>query len=218
MSALINLTLGVTYKFKFESRFAQFDGVYTVNKVMTYEEYLNDERNLVDDWYGPAELTEADLTADLEQIQETKILKLHVPDTDISEDIFAPLCFVENVPDCNVKKYYVIGMVSEIGLTERPEDLESMRDAFIELTEATLGITPDPIFTTVGEGKWLTESEYQEELAKRDAEKMKMMNYFIKSRQLDEQLSTFKTMIQEYEATIIKLNEENTRLKEQLGE
>ena len=109
-------------------------------------------------------------------------------------------------------------MVSKVGITEDPNDLDYMKNTFVEVVESSLGITPDPIFTTIGEGVWLTDDEYKAEVAKRDKNKLKVMNFFKKAKELEVQLSEAKTKINAYEQLIVKLHKENEALRQQLGE
>ena len=218
MGYLIMPSVGSAYKFVFESRFSNLTNVYEVKKIMTYNEFLADGRNILTDFYELCSLTQSDVDKDLAKIRESKILKLHKPDHNTDDDIYAPLFTVENVPDCNVKRYYNVGMVSKIGITEDPNDLDYMKNTFVEVVESSLGITPDPIFTTIGEGVWLTDDEYKAEVAKRDKNKLKVMNFFKKAKELEVQLSEAKTKINAYEQLIVKLHKENEALRQQLGE
>lgn len=218
MGYLIMPSVGSAYKFVFESRFSDLTNVYEVKKIMTYNEFLADGRNILSDFYEPCGLSQSDVDKDLAKIRESKILKLHKPDHKTDDDIYAPLFAVENVPDCNVKRYYNVGMVSKVGITEDPNDLDYMKNTFVEVVESSLGITPDPIFTTIGEGVWLTDDEYKAEVAKRDKNKLKVMNFFKKAKELEVQLSEAKTKINAYEQLIVKLHKENEALRQQLGE
>ena len=218
MGYLIMPSVGSAYKFVFESRFSNLTNVYEVKKIMTYNEFLADGRNILTDFYELCSLTQSDVDKDLAKIRESKILKLHKPDHNTDDDIYAPLFTVENVPDCNVKRYYNVGMVSKVGITEDPNDLDYMKNTFVEVVESSLGITPDPIFTTIGEGVWLTDDEYKAEVAKRDKNKLKVMNFFKKAKELEVQLSEAKTKINAYEQLIVKLHKENEALRQQLGE
>ena len=218
MGYLIMPSVGSAYKFVFESRFSDLTNVYEVKKIMTYNEFLADGRNILTDFYELCSLTQSDVDKDLAKIRESKILKLHKPDHNTDDDIYAPLFTVENVPDCNVKRYYNVGMVSKVGITEDPNDLDYMKNTFVEVVESSLGITPDPIFTTIGEGVWLTDDEYKAEVAKRDKNKLKVMNFFKKAKELEVQLSEAKTKINAYEQLIVKLHKENEALRQQLGE
>ena len=218
MSYLLMPSVGSAYKFVFESRFSTLTDVYEVKKIMTYNEFLTDGRNILTEFYERCGLAQSDVDNDLSKIRESKILKLHKPDHTTDDDIFAPLFTVENVPDCNVKRYYNVGMVSKIGITENPNDLDHMKNTFIEVVESSLGITPDPIFTTIGEGVWLTDEEYQAEVAKRDKNKLKVMNFFKQAKELENKLAEAKTQINNYESLIVKLHQENEALRQRLGE
>ena len=218
MGYLIMPSVGSAYKFVFESRFSNLTNVYDVKNILPYNELLADGRHILTDFYELCSLTQSDVDKDLAKIRESKILKLHKPDHNTDDDIYAPLFTVENVPDCNVKRYYNVGMVSKVGITEDPNDLDYMKNTFVEVVESSFGIAPDPIFTTLGEGVWLTDDEYKAEVAKRDKNKLKVMNFFKKAKELEVQLSEAKTKINAYEQLIVKLHKENEALRQQLGE
>ena len=119
MSVIITPTVDSVYKFSFEPRFSSYDGVYRLVKLVTYDQYLEDGGNILTDFYKGCDLQEADVTTDLADLRESKIMMLANASAVTDEiSLYAPLCFVKEVPDCNVKKYYKFGMISYIGAQE----------------------------------------------------------------------------------------------------
>lgn len=203
MAAIVP-TPGVVYKFVFDTGYDCYNGTYRLVQLMTYDEYISNEREILADFYTPNGKDEAAVTADLQKLQSSKIMKLVSPDDmDTETEIYAPFCFLTEIPDCNVSEYQRFGIVALIGITDKVEHLDFMRDSLTELTEASLGISPDPKFMTVG-SVWLTDAEYAEEVAKRDANLKKVVNYFSENRRLGNLLSSQKTRLAEYEALIIR--------------
>lgn len=209
MSYLITPAIDAVYKFSFEEDYQYWNGVYKVVQILSYDEYLENGRTLIDDFYTACGLGEERLATDLPSVRSSSILKLAPPD-DSSEQkgCYAPLCFVNEAPDSNVKKYYKIGMICNIGITENPDDLEFAKKSFVEVIEASMGITPEPIFVTLTNGEWMTETEYQEVLAARDESKKKVINYFSQCKKLEQEVASLKTKLAAYEKVIIEQHQE----------
>lgn len=212
----ITPTPGVVYKFVFSAEYEEFNGTFKLVKLMTYDEYLEDGGNLLADFFTPCGKNEEDLIRELPNIRDSKIMKLVSPDPMDTETIkFAPVIYLGQTPDHNVTKYFDLGIISHIGITDKPEDLDFVKDNLVEQFEAAMGITPDPKFMSIRE-QWLTKEEYDNEVAKRDATKKKVINYFSENRRLHALLSSQNTKLSEYEALIKNQHEYIESLQKQL--
>lgn len=201
---LITPTPGVTYYFTFELDYSNRDGIYTLVKLMTYDEYLNDGGDLMSDVFSPAGKTEDDMTLRLEEIRNTKMMKLVTPDTlETTQTIFMPITFATDNPDHNVKKYLKLGLVTYIGVTDDEELLADMKNCVNEHVLAATGIDMQPRFVAVGE-TWLTESQYKDLLAERDATKKKIINYYSENIKLEKRIASLQEQLKAYEEIIIK--------------
>lgn len=213
MANLITPTTGVVYKFIFEPTYNYHEGVYRLVKLMTYDEYIEEGRDLLSDFFTPNGKDDKDLNTELPKIKESRIMKLVRPDdTDATAPVFAPLCYVKEVPDCNVKEYKSFGIVAFVGITDTTEPLDYVKANIIEQFESALGIAPEPQFV-ITRSNWLTDREYQEELHKREETKKAVINYFSENQRLQKQLSQQRTLIAEYEKLIIRLNRQVEELK-----
>lgn len=208
MTSMIIPNTGAVYNFTFIDGYEKFNGVYKVAKIMTYAEYIADSRDLMSDWFTPNEKEESDMTQLLADIREEKMLKLVQPDYDgVEITIYVSMYFVAETPDFNVEKYYKFGMVSTIGITKDPALLNFMKNTFIEIAESTFGITPEVTFVTLKE-EWLTDAQYSDIVAQRDASKLKVINYYSENLRLQKQLSQANTAIKEYERLIASLQKQ----------
>lgn len=217
MATLITPTAGVTYKFVFQPGYEKFNGVYTVLRIMTYDEYINDGGDILQDFFTPCGKDEADIIGELLQIRASKILKLLSPDSeDEKEAVFAPLYYLQDNPDHNVKKYYHMGIVATLGITEEPSDFQASAAMLVEQFQAVLGMEPQPNFVTL-KSVWMTEPDYQEMLAKRDQEKLKVINYFSENAKLRKRNDQFKTQIEAYEELIIRQDTLIKKYRKELG-
>ena len=204
MSTVMTPAVGAVYKFKFSTEFEEYNGTYRVTEILSYDEYLNSGGDIDSDFFGPNSQS-AILEQELPKVRESKILKLEIPDP--NSDIpakFAPLCYVAETPDFNVKCYKEFGIIAYIGICEDPTVFEFMKDTVTQTVEAAFGITPDPQFVVTGE-QWLADSEYNEVLQERDESKKKVLNYYSENQRLEKELSQLRTQIAEYERLIVNL-------------
>lgn len=208
----ITPSLGSVYQFTFESDFESFNGVYKLVKLMTYDEYLEDGNNLLDDFFTPNGQDETALNEALPTIRASKIMKLVTPnDLEESKVVFAPLCYVKTVPDFNVKCYKEFGLIVSVGVIDEVDSLEYIRTNLIEQFSAALGIHTNPKFVTLGD-VWLSESQYAEIKAQRDQDALATINYFSENKRLQQQLNKAHTKIQYYEELVKQLNDQITEL------
>lgn len=208
---LITPTPGVTYYFTFESDYEARNGIYTLVKLMTYDEYLSDGGDLMTDVFTPLEKTEEDMTQRLEDIRNSKMMKLVTPDTlGDTTTIFMPMAFATDNPDHNVKKYVKLGMVTYIGITDDPDLLTHMKESVTEHILAATGIDTKPRFVSVGE-TWLTDQQYQEAIADRDETKKSIINYYSENIKLEKRIAELQEKLKAYEEIIITYVTNNTQ-------
>lgn len=202
---LIAPTPGVTYAFTFVTDFASFNGIYTLVKLMTYDEYLSDGGDLFADLFNPVGLTNDQMEEDMATIRASKIMKLVTPeavDTEI-RTVFMPTCYAEDNPDHNVGKYLRIGVTAYIGVTKDVELLTFMKEALTEYITAATGIDPQPQFISVGE-TWLTDSQYEEIEASRDEAKKRIINYYSENVKLEKRIASLQEKLAAYEEIIVQ--------------
>ena len=211
MTTLMTPTAGCVYNFTFKSGYNVFDGIYKVSKIMTFDEYVDDGGDIDTDFFSPNDKSE-ELNNELSNVQTSKILKLSHPSDDDLEPIFVPMYYLECTPDFNVKEYYNLGIVANIGITESVEDVDFIRSNITEAIESAIGVEPDPTLVIINT-KWMTESDYQKIVAERDQNKINTRNYYSENLKLEDRLSRANTKINEYEKLIINLQHQVDKLK-----
>lgn len=212
MATLFTPIPGTVYKMIFESGYNSFDGVYKLASLMTYDEYIEKGGNLLVDFYTPNQKTEEDLNNDLPNIRISKIMKLVSPNTDETVEHYAPIIFLKETPDFNIKKYMKFGIVGYVGITDNPDDLSFIKENIKEQFEAALGITIEPQYVSTGE-IWLSDEEYAEVLKERDDTKKRVINYYSENVRLVQQNTQLRTMIGEYKTLVIALQKEIEKLE-----
>lgn len=203
MGTIVTPTTGIVYKFTFETGFENSNGVFKLVKLMTYDEYLNDGGNILQDFYIPNNKTEDDLNKELSVIRESRIMKLQTPN-ELGEvsSYFAPLSHLKCTPDHNVKQYAKLGIITYIGVVGEGELLDYATTNIKEQFEAALGITTEPKLVNI-ESVWLTDTEYREEVAKRDESKKKILNYYSENLKLNVEVTSLKTKLKKYEELLL---------------
>ena len=199
----------MVYNFTFKEGWGALKGIYRVDAIYSYSEYLKEEGDILKDFYEPNGKTISEVNADLPKLRESKIYRLATVDESVETTIHhAPELYVESSPDYLVDQYVKFGIVCTVGITKRPEDLNYIKDNIVQNVEASLGITPNINFVNLGK-VWMTETQYQEELKKRDESKKKALNYFSEMRRLTLELKSSQQKVREYEKLIIQLSKSN---------
>jgi hypothetical protein len=208
MSTLIKPIVGAVYNFKFKSEFSEFDDIYKVVQILTYEEYVSNGGNLLSDFFEPVNKTQEDVDACIEHVRTCDMLKLTKPNEEsMTETRYVSTYFLDETPDYNVKKYNNFGLIANVGIVGDVESLRFMKDNIKEAFESVLGITPKVSFVILNE-KWLTDAQYEEVLAERDESKKKLYSYYAENLRLQKQVSQCNTKIMEYERLIISLQQQ----------
>lgn len=204
--SVITPVVGMTYGFTFIDGYNAFKGVYKVAAILSYNEYLDQDGDIYTDFFEPNSKTKGDVTSALSSLREGKIYKLATVDETVETTYyFVPSGYLESSPDYNVKQYNKIGVVAYVGVIENPDNFNYLKDNVTEQIEAAFGVTPDVRFMSLGK-TWMSDTEYNEELAQRDANKKKLINYFTEMKRLTNELSAANTKIAAYEKLIIQLS------------
>lgn len=200
----MHVELGWTYKFSFISDFSILDGIYTVVKVYSYEEFLNDGLSLASTLYSVIYKDPKDAEAALEEdlltkefnYREQEIYKLRDPEY-YDTVIYVPESIILKVPNFNIKKYSNVVVAINLGLYPGDEDLSSVREIMSEHLSSQLGYMDTPDLITIGH-KWLSEEDYNAEQANREANKKNVINYFSECTRLSNINSQLSSTIENY--------------------
>lgn len=201
-------TVGSIYYFSFLPEFAKWNGTYSVARRMTFQECMDDNINLVDEWYTPCGVDAAQYKADLDMLQRTDIMKLINPETmDGKNDyVFAPVIYLDKVPDHNVKRYFSLAVGYHIGITADPQRITEVMDVMKEHMQAATGVVTDPKLFEIST-TWLTDQQYADIEASRDQTKKKLFNYFSENVRLRNENSKLRTKLRYYEEKFMAISQ-----------
>jgi hypothetical protein len=199
----MQLNVGWIYKFKFNVDFSSLDGIYTVLKIYTYDELLEDGLNLFDGLYTHVNKTESQLDTDSEYYRTQSIFKLVSP-TDSSIVYYVPEGICSFVPDHNVKRYPVLALAFKFGACKDAEELTHIKSNVSELISKMFGITDAPLTMTVND-VYLTDEEYSQVVQDRRQNGIDIVNYFGENVELRKENARLAGIIAAYQAKLMSL-------------
>lgn len=192
--------VGTTYAFEFTNNFATLNGIYTVLRVMTYDEMLEDSVDLRE-LYTAVGLTEADLEPQVQLFRADKILKLS---SIVNSTIwYIPHPLLNTEPDPNVREYYQLLLALDLGYYEQVKDIEYIKSVINDIAEKGLGLQSNPSDLFSHNSKWMTEIEYNELKDERDTNKQTIINLFSENNRLRDELERVNNLVIKYEQTIV---------------
>lgn len=178
----MTVQVGWTYKFTFLNDFSSLDGVYSVVKIYSYNEIIDDGVDLNEGLYAKVNKTPDMLDTDIGLYRNEPIYKLVDPDN--SENIiYTPSPILLNEPDPNIKKYAKLVIGINAGVCEDIAQLDYVKATVHELLEKMVGLTEQPQVFSIG-SSWLTADEYADIVAQRNTTSREVVNYFSETQKL----------------------------------
>lgn len=201
----MSVNVGWTYKFTFTNDFVDLDGVYSVVKIYTYDELINDGIDLVDGLYTKVGKTGDDLELDVHLYRDEDIYKLVNPDN-IEIVYYVPAPILANTPNPNIKKYPKLVIGINLGIYNDETELNYIKDTLHELLASTLGLVDPPKVFSVN-NVWLTEEEYDNIVEIRKSTATDVVNYFSENIKLRNTISKQNSTIEYLQSVIQNLNQ-----------
>lgn len=189
----MSVNVGWTYKFTFTNDFSSLNGVYSVVKIYTYDELINDGIDLNDGLYAHVGKTADNLDADVHLYRNEDIYKLVNPD-DSAVIYYVPYPILMTIPDPNIKKYAKLVLGVNLGIFDNQDQLTSVISTLQEILSKTVGIEETPQLFSVGH-KWLTPDEYSDIEAQRLTASREVVNYYSETQKLLDEISKKQTQI-----------------------
>ena len=192
--------VGTVYKFSFAAPFNAYDGIYTVLRIMTFDEVLADNVNLLK-LYTDVSKTEEDFNDDINTIRNDRILKLE--DINNKDNVrYIPSFLSLYEPDPNVKQYASLAICINLGVFDNIEELNIIKNLLESTIAKKYGI-PDSAAVFSIKNIWMTETEYAIEERKRAVTSRTMINLYSECERLRRELESANVKIRYYEDKII---------------
>lgn len=172
----MQLKVGWTYKFLFNPEFSALDGVYSIVKIYTYNELLEENLNLYDGLYKHVDKTSEQLDEDVSTFRTDDIFKLVNPD-DSEIVYYVPSLVLSNIPDPNIDQYSKLVIGVNLGVCKDEEELEYIKNTINDYIQKMHGLTNEPQVFSIGT-VWLTDTEYADVVSQRDHVGKEVVNYF----------------------------------------
>lgn len=205
------------YSFKFDTKYASANGIYRVDRIMSYDEYVADGNDIVADFYDACGLTDDDAANDMAILRSSIIIKVSPPDDNTSTIItHIPFCFVSDTPDFNVHQYTTFGLVLYSGITDDVRKFEYLREHVAQLFHTSIGIDARPHWVAIGT-QWMTKDAYDALVAEQNQQANKALNYVSENLRLQKHTTSLENKVTAYEDIIVKLQKQVDALKAQIN-
>jgi hypothetical protein len=195
------ITTGWTYKFTFIQKFAELDGIYTITKIYSWAEVLNEQLSLYDILYAPLNIPETIYNEDIKTYKNEDILKLISP-VDGTE-LYVPTSILSSNPLYTVKEYNNLVLFINLGTYDDVSGLDYLVSQVGDEVKSVLGIGEQPKITSVSK-VYLTEQEYKELENTRQDRITTILNWFSALKTLEKennllraQLGAYRQLVQE---------------------
>lgn len=192
--------VGTVYKFTFKSPFNMYDGIYTVLRIMTFDEVVEDNVNLLK-LYVDASLTEEDFDNDINTIRNDKILKLSTVNDD-GNIVYIPMFLSLYEPDPNVKQYASLALGVNLGVFDNIEELNIIKHVIESTIAKKYGIPDSAAIFSIND-IWMTDTEYAAIEHERAKYSKQLINLYSENERLRRELDSANIKIAYYEEKII---------------
>lgn len=193
------ITVGWTYKFSFKPAFAALDGVYTISKIYSWNEVLNEQLSLFDLLYSPLNIPAEKYNEDTKIYRNEPVYKLTSPiDGSVQ---YIPESVFGNKPIYTVNEYFNLALMMPLGTYADEAGLSYLSDTIGDQIRSTLGITGRAIIATVGK-TYLTEDEYNQIDATRKAIATGSQNHYAALLAAQKEIDRLRAQVAGYQRLI----------------
>lgn len=202
----MSVYVGNTYKFTLHSDFSSLNGIYKVLRIMTYDETIVDQIDLME-MYIKHGRTEEDFNNDITILRDTKILKLQST-TDLSI-IHIPVTLYLLEPDPSVQRYLHLTLGIDLGIFSTLDQVLFIKEVVHELINGGLGVDTEPVIVEMSsKQRWMTTEEYDTLDSERRSKKERVINYYTENNRLRKELLSERSKVAAYEQILQQLRTE----------
>jgi len=216
------------YEFKFIEPFNtdDYNGIYKVLAIYSFDELLINEIDLYSETYEPLGLNkDTDFYPKLPDIKDGKIYKLLKLNEKYEIIKYMPEYLIDGIPVASVKKYYDLAIALHVGIFDKYEEIETLRNDIEELAKYRTGIDTCEAVTYSVKEKWMSVDDYLdienerknlindlkaiEDINKVYSDKVvdvSTKTYFEQAKMLTKRIQEIKSIISAYEATLINMS------------
>lgn len=194
-----------TYKFQFISGFDTLNDIYTVAAIMSFEEMLALQVDLVKTLYSKVGKTNIDYDQDVPVYKGKKVYKLILVGKKANpkdpEIYYIPEVLIDKIPDYNVKQYPDLVVAIRLGPIDNAETIGAVKTVLNEQISKMFGITTTPDIISVNK-VWMTTDEYAAVEATRNAAIKKTVNWYSETVRLQKVIDRLKGIIAAQETAL----------------
>jgi hypothetical protein len=204
--------VNTVYQFSLKVPFNQYNGIYRVHQILTYDQFAALNVNLYDLLYKDVDKTHEEFEVDLVTYRQEPIYMLLPPDLTIQSNLekiqekiyYIPKSLLACSPNPNVKAYSDLVLAVRVGPLSNIETLEYIKDVVQENILAATGIDQTVKLASIAI-VWMTEVDYQLLDNQRQLDKKHVINYFSETQRLLRENASLKAELLEYKNAILNI-------------
>lgn len=163
---MITPPLNSVCRYTFVSRFAALNGIYILQRIVTFAMAQAEETDFIATLYTPAGLTQEDYDEDWQDYLSTNVYRL-VSVLDETVVLNVPTSIIDLVPDQTVVGYHKLSVQIYLGPVRNPADITWIAGELKDAASSLTGTQSDVTFFSHGR-QWMTSqdaTEYDAEVA-----------------------------------------------------
>jgi len=195
------ISLNRIYGFTFHPEFSALDGVYEVRQILSYDEVVVSQIDMVAFLYSKVGKAESDYDTDRDSYTNDAFYQLR----DASDEetvIYIPKTLIPVMPEINLKQYNKLMLVVDLGLFGNLSSLSTLTAQVSEIISNSEGVTTAPEIMMYGK-EWKTDVEYADMEAARAATKDSVVNYYSETVRLNKIIAEQNSRMASLEAIIL---------------
>lgn len=195
-----------TYKFQFITGFETLNDIYTVAAIMSFEEMLALNINLVQTLYTKVGKTQLDYEQDVQVYKGKKVYKLVLVGKKVNPKdpviYYIPEVLIDKIPDYNVKQYPDLVVALRLGAIDNAETIGYIKTVLQQQISKMFGITVTPDVISVDK-IWMTTDDYAALEATRNTAMKEVVNWYSETVRLQGEIDKLKALIAAQQETIM---------------
>lgn len=204
MANLTGCVAGKTYSFKFISDFNKINGIYTVTKIMTFDEMLDDGIDLVATLYSAVDKTDEQYQTEYVNYSNEDVFKLTSVDKTFEDQpvvYYVPVPLIAERPDARIQEYGKLGLMVDLGVFADQDQLSYLSSFILEQIQAATGIKSQ-VELVAYKTVWMEEAEYERLQQEREALKTGIINHFTRYKAVEAENIKLTSTVKAYEEII----------------
>jgi hypothetical protein len=133
----MQIAINTNYHFEFDDRFSILNSIYFVERVLTYNDLVNEEIDLFEGLYALIGMSQPTYESELSRYINDVFYKLR--DSNTHKVLWVPESIILGYPNPNVFEYSKVQLLTNLGTFDDPDTLLAIQNIIADTIKANLG-------------------------------------------------------------------------------